>query len=228
VAFSPDGRWAASAAWDNLAEPGDSEVRIWDARTGTERIGFTVPQSQVISLAFSPGGDRLAVGCGAAAVPGQSALVLLWNLTSGAKYAQVAQHQGMVTAVAFSPDGHRVASVGKLDEKLCLIDATDGRLLHSATTIRSPTGMTFSPDGRRMAVIGYEGVVSLRDSNDGAEVFRIPGLVGTPESDIASDARVRFSPDGHWLVSTNWNGDLNLWDGRPRDQLPTVVADPGP
>jgi WD40 repeat protein len=24
-----------------------------------------------------------------------------------------------------------------------------------------------------------------------------------------------FSPDGRWLVSTNWDGSLNLWNGGP-------------
>jgi hypothetical protein len=32
---------------------------------------------------------------------------------------------------------------------------------------------------------------------------------------MACGARVAFSPDGAWLVSTNWNGSLNLWDGTP-------------
>jgi WD40 repeat protein len=32
---------------------------------------------------------------------------------------------------------------------------------------------------------------------------------------MAADARVAFSPDGSWLLSTNWDGSLNVWDGRP-------------
>jgi hypothetical protein len=45
--------------------------------------------------------------------------------------------------------------------------------------------------------------------------FQLRGLSPQRPNDAASDARVAFSPDGNWLVSTNWDGSLNLWDGTP-------------
>jgi hypothetical protein len=35
---------------------------------------------------------------------------------------------------------------------------------------------------------------------------------------MASNARVAFSSDGNWLLSTNWDGSINVWDGTPVKQ----------
>ncbi|OWK39957.1 hypothetical protein FRUB_05847 [Fimbriiglobus ruber] len=59
--------------------------------------------------------------------------------------------------------------------------------------------------------------MSLHDAADGSPIMRLPGLVGNLGEDPASDARVAFSPDGQWMLSTNWDGTMNLWDARRVD-----------
>jgi len=64
-------------------------------------------------------------------------------------------------------------------------------------------GLAFSPDGRRLAAVGYDGVVTLYDPAAGKRVFQLGGLAPSRPGDAACDARVAFSPDGRWFVSTN-------------------------
>ena len=54
VVFSPDGRWVTSIS-------GDRTIRIWDASSGQQQRQMSAG-ANVWSVAYSPDGQRLAVG----------------------------------------------------------------------------------------------------------------------------------------------------------------------
>ena len=64
VAYSPDGRWLASAAAMSYRPVEPGEVMLWDAETGREIRTFAGHTAGVLGVAFSPDGRWLASGCG--------------------------------------------------------------------------------------------------------------------------------------------------------------------
>jgi WD40 repeat protein len=58
IAFSPDGKTLAAADTD-WKKP--SKVKLWDTATWKERGAIDVP-GEILSIAYAPGGDWLAVG----------------------------------------------------------------------------------------------------------------------------------------------------------------------
>jgi tricorn protease-like protein len=99
VAFSPDGRWLASAGGR------DKTVRLWDPATGETVHILTGHTEMVRTVAFSRDSRLLASG-------GRDKTVRLWDPATGETVHTLTGNSGLgdVEAVAFGPDGNLFAS----------------------------------------------------------------------------------------------------------------------
>lgn len=99
VAFSPDGRWFASASFDK-------SVRLWDGRTGRYVHAFRGHVGDVYQLAWSSD-SRLLVSAS------KDSTVKCWNVGSRKLQEDLPGHADEVFAVDWSLNGARVATGGR-------------------------------------------------------------------------------------------------------------------
>jgi WD40 repeat protein len=208
LAFSPDGRWLATASNDT----NNAAVRLWDLNAeelGAEALILGNLGHQVTALAFSPDGRWLAT-----ASDGSSGVtVRLWDLAADNSPIEVNTlygHLAPITSLAFSPHGRWLAS-GSIDTKTLLWDLQSGTLDNPHQLVGHPgtvLAMDFSPDGRWLATGSLDGMVLLWDLR-----AENPAEQGLPlRSHTRQVTSLVFSQDGHYLASSSGDGTARLWD----------------
>jgi hypothetical protein len=207
VAFSPDGRMAASAS-DN------GSVYVWDVWTSSGQAlpSLGVYGGRAFSVAFSPDGLSLASS-------GSDGVVKLWDMENSYPRQPLPPIGGPVYSIAFSRDSQSLATASE-DRRVKLWNLARRQFRVLGLHGQSVRSVAFSPDGRKLASASDDGTVKLWRSIDiWARPTTLPGYDG----EIGS---VAFSRDGQMLASANHDGAVNLWDLSAR-QAPYPIRLPG-
>src|SRR5262249_24340266 len=155
---------------------------IWDPVTGEHTGTLMNASDDLLMVAWSPDGSRLAGGS-------LSGGVQIWDTATRLPVSIVKGHTKALNAVAWCPSGKRLAS-GSRDSTVKIWDAITGKEI---LTLRGHTGdvqsVSWSPDGTRLVSTGLSVVGSIKfwDPITGTEVISFK---------IGSPGGVAWSRDG--------------------------------
>ena len=175
---------------------------------------FTITDSEVRSLAFSPNGKVLAQGI--------YEQIVLWDIETGKQRDNYLVNDGMITSLVFSPDGETLASSNTTNDKsVILYDTTTNQV--KAYLSGHPSRITYlnySPDGKIIVGASENGMITAWDASTGVS-FQ-PALGTVVFADI-SNYEFYYSED--ILVRWNWIINEKHVGNTPDKLIPVLESD---
>ena len=152
----------------------------------------------VISVAFSPDGQLLAIG-------DTNGEIRLYQVSDWKQVLACKGHTNWVASLAFSPDGRTIAS-GSTDYTMKLWDISTGQCIQTLQEHEEEVwSVAFSPDGNILASGSDDHTIKLWSVRTGE-------CLKTFQGHTSWVCSVAFSPDGQTLVSGSDDDTARLWD----------------
>lgn len=222
VAFSSDGRWLATAAWDAFDESRDDHAaRLWDLTAPEQEPKvLTGHRYAITELVFSPDGHWLVTANAHSLMkPDGSPTIRLWDLSQPDDLDKPFVLPGLVdriTEVSFSPDERWLLTGSNDDANLRLWDLTASDPTAAPEVLRGHKEQTgdhswevaFSHDGHWLASGNFSdefGRLWDLTNKHPSTHYRLLGGHSRPLNGFA------FSPDDKWLVTVSGDSSARLW-----------------
>lgn len=219
-------------------------IRVWDLMEGDREptaLELRVAKDEASILKLSEDGDLLASG-------GNGGVVRVWDLSSSNPQETVRELKGLngiVRALAISPDKQRIAAyiVNLRSTELRVWDLRlddpnkESRLLVENIEVMNinPLQLTFGEDSSKLYSLGQDiirgtspifidtiRIWDLESALPSANVRALQGEQTTQLTTLMAALAIDVSPDGNYLASGHFNGEVRLWDLKASDPNQSV------
>jgi WD40 repeat protein/serine/threonine protein kinase len=193
IAVSADGAALVSANRDG-------RLRLWKVSPGAReaRLLGAADFPGGTALAFSPAGQRVAVGDSAGHIS-------LWDLAKARAAGEMDLLHGPVASLAFSRDGKLLAAAGH-EENAYLFELTHGDRVAMEGHTDPVNCVAFSPDGAEAATGSADGSVRLWSAPAG-QSRRVLSAAG-----MGPVLSVAYSPDGKLIAAAGEDKLIRIWE----------------
>lgn len=249
LSLSPDGTLLAVGC----GAPGKlGETRLFDMAKGEVVKVLGTTSDEVLDVAFSPQGDRLAVGAA-------DGTIRVFEIPSGNEQLSITSHSDWVMALAWNADGSKLAS-GSRDKTAKVFDSKSGELLVTYSGHgEAVKGVAFHPENSDVFSAGADKKIHRWQISDakktadvafGGEVFKLP-LSGEFLFASSADKTVRqfeaktqkqlrsFAGQQDWALSVayhaetkrvasgGFDGNVRIWNAEDGTEVASFFAAPG-
>lgn len=213
IEFSPDGQLLASV--------GASQTIIWNIEK--EEIQRVLPghyasdirmEISPTAIAFSPDSRFLATATWSQGLLSPDRSIIVRDVTTGAEVLGIEDSSGC-RQVVFDPTGTTL--YGACELGVTAWSFPDGEKLYSFDTEYPVEAIALSPDGKVMATVDANIASGQGEKSDLIQLWQLDGsptLLNTLQGHANEIVKVEFTADGKRLVSSSYDGKINVWNWR--------------
>ena len=220
LAFSRDGRLLLATG----GAPGlFGHLDVWNVDDHQHRLGVDISGDTLFGGSFSPGGDRVGVGCA-----DKTARVI--ELAGGREVLRFESHSDWVLGTQFTPDGAQLITASR-DKNLKLFPVASTQpaqdLLEQQESL---TCVARHPTEGMVTVGGANGtprVYRVTDLQPRTEQKKDPNLMRSIERQPGPVNGLAYSADGQWLAIAS-TGEVRVYGWRDGKRVATLGGHQGP